>query len=52
MFQWPFDNENSIASPYTWVYFVVTIPLTLLVYAAWILWFKSVPAQVHRSNRY
>lgn len=40
MFQWPFEDENSIASPYTWVYFVVTIPLTLVVYAAWVWWFK------------
>ncbi|RMZ34411.1 hypothetical protein D0859_01419 [Hortaea werneckii] len=40
MFQWPFDNENSIASPYTWVYFVVTVPLTLMVYAAWHFWLR------------
>lgn len=40
MFQWPFQNDRSIASPYVWVYFVVTIPLTLMVYAAWIWWFK------------
>ncbi|KAI7702683.1 hypothetical protein KC353_g14583 [Hortaea werneckii] len=40
MFQWPFENENSIASPYTWVYFVVTVPLTLMVYAAWHFWLR------------
>ncbi|RMY97540.1 hypothetical protein D0862_08018 [Hortaea werneckii] len=40
MFQWPFENENSIASPYTWVYFVVTVPLTLIVYAAWHFWLR------------
>ncbi|EMC97977.1 hypothetical protein BAUCODRAFT_409722 [Baudoinia panamericana UAMH 10762] len=35
MFQWPFANNNSLASPYIYVYFVVTIPLTVLVYALW-----------------
>jgi len=40
MFQWPFRNQNSIASPYVWVFFAVTIPLTIAVYAAWVWWFK------------
>ncbi|KAK4546451.1 hypothetical protein LTR36_002128 [Oleoguttula mirabilis] len=40
MFQWPFESSDSIASPFIWVYFVVTIPLTLMVYAAWVWWFK------------
>ena len=40
MFQWPFLNSDSIASPYLWAYFVTTIPLTLAVYMIWIWWFK------------
>ncbi|KXL45439.1 hypothetical protein M433DRAFT_153566 [Acidomyces richmondensis BFW] len=40
MFQWPFRTQNSIASPYVWVFFAVTIPLTIFVYAAWVWWFK------------
>ena len=39
MFQWPFRGDN-IASPYLWVFFVITIPLTLFVYTAWVLWFR------------
>ncbi|KAK3115042.1 hypothetical protein LTR53_006036 [Teratosphaeriaceae sp. CCFEE 6253] len=40
MFQWPFDSPDDIASPFVYVYFVVTVPLTLAVYAAWVWWFK------------
>lgn len=40
MFQWPFRKEGDLASPYVYVYFVVTIPLTIMVYAAWVWWFR------------
>ncbi|KAK4553843.1 hypothetical protein LTR86_009018 [Recurvomyces mirabilis] len=40
MFQWPFKHQDDIASPYVYVYFVITIPLTLVVYAAWVWWFR------------
>lgn len=40
MFQWPFQSANSLASPYVWVFFAVTVPLTLMVYAVWVVWDK------------
>ncbi|KAK5118893.1 hypothetical protein LTR62_000104 [Meristemomyces frigidus] len=40
MFQWPFKQQDDLASPYVYVYFAVTIPLTLVVYAAWVWWFR------------
>lgn len=40
MFTWPEPVVGTIASPLLYVYFVVTIPLTLMVYVAWILWFR------------
>lgn len=39
MFQWP-AKEGALVSPYLWVYFAVTIPLTLIVYGAWVWWFR------------
>lgn len=40
MFNWTPGPDRHISSPYLYVYFVVTLPLTLLVYAAWFWWFK------------
>ena len=40
MFDWSPGPDQSIASPYLYVYFAVTIPVTLLVYAAWFSWFR------------
>ena len=39
MFQWPMQG-NRIASPYLWVFFAITIPLTLAIYVAWVWWFR------------
>ena len=39
MFNWPIP-DGQIASEYLWVFWVVTIPLTLLVYMMWVVWFK------------
>ncbi|KAH9844576.1 hypothetical protein Tdes44962_MAKER07273 [Teratosphaeria destructans] len=39
MFQWDIPDGSSV-SPYLWVYFVVTIPLTIVVYLLWVWWFK------------
>ena len=42
MFNWHasgVDGDN-VASKYTWVYFVIAIPLTLIVLLAWTLWFR------------
>ena len=38
LFVWPEPNQGSYASPYLWIFFVVTIPLTMLVYLAWVWW--------------
>lgn len=40
MFNWDASEGQAIASPYLYVFFVVTIPLTLLVYAGWVFWFR------------
>ena len=40
MFNWRPGPGQSIASPYLWVYFVVTVPVTALVYVFWIWWFR------------
>lgn len=40
MFNWEPGPGQSVASPYLWVYFVTTVPLTLMVYAAWFGWFR------------
>jgi len=40
MFNWNPKPGEAIASPLLYVFFVVTIPITLLVYAAWFLWFR------------
>lgn len=40
MFNWDPKPGQSIASPYLYVFFVVTVPITALVYAAWFWWFK------------
>ena len=40
MFDWNPGPGQEIASPYLYVYFVVTVPVTLMVYFAWFGWFK------------
>lgn len=40
MFNWNPGPGEAIASPLLWVFFVVTIPVTLGVYVLWIWWFK------------
>ncbi|KAM7223811.1 hypothetical protein V8F06_000827 [Rhypophila decipiens] len=36
----PEDDGNSVVSPFLWIYFVVTIPLTAAIVLAWRLWDK------------
>ncbi|KAK5720497.1 hypothetical protein LTR17_014973 [Elasticomyces elasticus] len=50
LFQWPFRDDKQIASPYIYVYFVVTIPVTLLVYAFWLWWFKYSQRHYKKSH--
>lgn len=40
MFNWRPGPGEPVASPFLYVYFVVTIPLTLMVYVAWFWWFR------------
>jgi Mg2+ and Co2+ transporter CorA len=49
-FNWFPGPGEVLCSPYIWIFFVVTIPLTLLVYAAWIWWFKI--SQKHYQTRH
>lgn len=45
MFNWTPSDDLPLASPYLYVYFVVAIPVTVLVYVAWVLWFKFAEKQ-------
>lgn len=43
LFNWTPDGGGPPqASPYLYVYFVITIPLTLIIIAAWLLWYYKV----------
>ncbi|KAK3711955.1 hypothetical protein LTR37_009267 [Vermiconidia calcicola] len=50
MFNWWPGDDQPIASPYVWVFFVVTVPLTAMVYAAWFWWFNV--SQKHYQKRH
>jgi Mg2+ and Co2+ transporter CorA len=50
MFNWNPGPGEPVCSAYIWVFFVVTIPVTALVYAAWIWWFKI--SQKHYQTRH
>ena len=50
MFNWMPGPGESICSPYIWIFFAVTLPITALVYAAWIWWFKF--SQKHYQSRH
>lgn len=38
MFNWDANSGQNLASSYVWVYFVVAIPLTVLVVGIWWYW--------------
>ncbi|WPG99167.1 Hypothetical protein R9X50_00197800 [Acrodontium crateriforme] len=40
MFNWPAGKDGEIASPLLWIFFAVTIPLTIIIYLVWIVWFR------------
>ncbi len=50
MFNWNPSPDETICSAYIWVFFVVTIPITVLVYIFWIYWFKL--SQKHYQSRH
>ena len=50
MFNWTPSPGEPLASPYLYVYFVVTLPLTILIYLAWWWWFRY--TQKHAKVQY
>ncbi|QIW97052.1 hypothetical protein AMS68_002570 [Peltaster fructicola] len=40
MFNFNPDEGESIVSGWIWLYFAITVPLTILIFALWGLWFK------------
>ena len=40
MFQWNAGSDADVVSQRIWIYWAVTIPLTLLTFLAWILWIQ------------
>jgi flagellar biosynthesis/type III secretory pathway M-ring protein FliF/YscJ len=49
LFDWPASTPSHIATTSNfWVYWAVTVPLTILVLAIWTVWIKVV---VPRQNR-
>ena len=53
MFHWGPAPGQRIASPYLWVFWVVTIPLTVMIYVAWFFWFRHSQkkyAQKHKEE--
>ncbi|KAI5357830.1 Putative corA, transmembrane region [Septoria linicola] len=49
MFNWYPQAGEKIASPYIYIFFVVTVPLTLVVYALWLWWFARMEKE-HKKN--
>lgn len=41
MFNWQARDGEPVYSSYLWVYFLVAIPLTILVVALWFWWFRT-----------
>ena len=40
MFNWSPGPGQRVTSPYLYIFFVVTVPVTAIVFAVWIWWFK------------
>lgn len=50
MFNWNPGPNEQIASPYLYVFFAVTVPLTGILYIAWAWWFKFSQKQYQRRH--
>ena len=50
MFNWNPGPGEQIASPYLWVFWVVTVPITVGVYLLWLWWFKF--SQTRHKSRH
>lgn len=49
-FQWLPEDSDQIVSPFVWIYFLVTISLTLITVGSWhFLTNKREPASVEKS---
>ena len=51
MFNWSANDGARIASKWTWIYFVVTIPLTVAILAAWWIWSRRSMSVFSSSGR-
>lgn len=49
MFNWQAAPDQPIMSPHLWVYFVVAVPLTLIVLVIWLWWFRRQEKQ-HKQD--
>ncbi|CAK1361629.1 uncharacterized protein RHO25_004799 [Cercospora beticola] len=49
MFNWMPSDSSSLASPYLYIFFVVTIPLTLAVYGLWLWWFRRMEKEYKKN---
>ncbi|CZT23512.1 uncharacterized protein RCC_09226 [Ramularia collo-cygni] len=49
MFNWNPKVGERIASPFIYIFFVVTIPLTVIVYTAWWWWFRRTKREFQKQ---
>ncbi|KIX05485.1 uncharacterized protein Z518_06357 [Rhinocladiella mackenziei CBS 650.93] len=50
MFNWQAESGGLVTSRWIWVYFVIAIPLTLMVLVFWILWYKWTQAKYSKRH--
>jgi flagellar biosynthesis/type III secretory pathway M-ring protein FliF/YscJ len=36
------ENSNAIISPWFWVYWIITVPVTLIVLGLWYIWHRHI----------
>lgn len=49
LFQWDVDAPSSIVSNRFWIYWAVTVPLTILTVVSWFLWTRMMSSR-HRMQ--
>lgn len=50
MFNWYPNHDQPIASPFLYIYFVVTVPVTGFVWVIWYWWFKLSQKQYQKRH--
>ena len=50
MFNWQADKGQKVISNRLWVYFVIAVPLTLIVMVCWIIWFRMTQKKYARQG--